>query len=199
MMYKIIYTISLILFIFFFSYYFTSKKEITLVLNGKSINARLANVLSSEMIISTQNNKKYIKMLDTLVDHPMLFVPSKNSNSIFVLYFFDIEMHVFSIKINIDTLDVNKTNLNNSLNRIILATHGFGIESLSKIKIDEMINKISMMSKRDYKRLSVPSLDLGLYKIYIPKKRVIEMLRKGVSKLDDMNSSRIQSKLNNVW
>jgi len=198
-MQKTIYNISLILFILLVSYYVTTKKEITLVLNGKSINARLANVLSSEMKISTKNNKKYIKMLHTSFEYPMLFIPNKNSNSIFVLYFFDIEMHVFSIKINTNIMDMNRINLNKSLKRIVLSTYGFGIESLTKIEIDEMIKEVSVMSERDYKRLSVPSLDLGFYKIYIPKKRVIERLRKGVSKLDDINSSRIQSKLNNVW
>jgi len=190
-MQKIIYSISLILFIFFVSYYFTSKKEITLVLNGKYINAQLANVFSSEMIVSSQDNKKYIKMLHTSFDYPMLFIPNKENNSIFILYFFDIEIHVFTIKINKNTPDENKTNLNNSLKRIILATHGFKIESLSKIERDAMINKINMMSESDYKRLSVPSLDLGLHKIYIPKKRVIEMLKKDVSELDDTNPSGI--------
>jgi len=193
MIYKIILFI-LVLLVFMF---LNTKKEISLKLNEKNISIKLASIFSSESKLNIKNDKKYITLLHTLLEYPTLFIPNRKNNSIYVLYFFDIENHLFSIKLDKDNTAINKTYLNRSMKNIILSGQGFKIESLTQIEIDTIVDKINAMSDDEYKYFSIPSLDLGVYKHYITKKRILEILKVGLRQNSDIHSLTIKSSLNN--
>jgi len=85
-------------------------------------------------------------------------------------------------------------NMNKSLKKIVLSRNNFNISSLSKSELSNLINHIDSMSEAEYKNISIPSLDFGLYKIYVPKNRVLEILKSGIYEYD-INASVIQSRL----
>lgn len=191
-MYKII---CLFLLVIVVSYYFTLKKEIRLDINNQNVSAVFSNILSSSMKIIV-NNKSHIEILQNSFNYPLFLFPIKKTNSIFVLYWFDIEVHMFAIDLN---TDIDTSKLNKSLSKIIIATDESKVRSLKDKEIADMIKTIDTLSEKEYKKFSVPSLDLGLYKQYIGKEKVIELLKGGLYQSTDADSIVIQSKVNNPW
>lgn len=196
---KSIYFTSFIVFLFIISYYYISKKNIELKLDNQKINAVLPNIFSKTMKITTDDNKKYIKILQSSFNYPVFLFSNKNTHSIFILYWFDIEVHAFAITLNKNILNINALKLNQSLQKIIISTKGFEVKSLTQKEINDMINTIKKLSNNEYEKFSVPSLNLGLYKKYISKKRIIELLKNGLDVSTKINSNIIQSKINNPW
>jgi hypothetical protein len=181
------------------SYYYTSKKNIELKIDNQKINVVLRNIFSKTMKITTDNNKKYIEILQDSLNYPVFLFPNQNTHSIFILYWFDIEVHAFSIVLNKDILNMNAFILNQSLQNIIISTKGFEVKSLTQKDINDMINTIDKLPNHEYEKFSVPSLDLGLYKKYISKKRIIELLKNGLDTSTNINSNIMQSKINHPW
>lgn len=101
-----------------------------------------------------------------------------------VVYFFDIEYHVFIIEKNENIMFQDFSNREkSSLIRILLSVKGFNIRPLTKFELNDAIKEIDAMPLEQYRDLSVPSLDLGFHKIYMPKSKILDMLQEERIKL----------------
>lgn len=181
---KMLYFSGCILFLFISLYFFTYKKEIYIIKNSSITIAKIPPSLIAgffrnfEIEIISENRNDYLKMLFNSFDRPLLFLPNKKSNGIIVFYFFDIEDHIFVIEKNekIASQDFS-SRTRNSLNRILLSSRGFNIRPLTEFELNDAIKEIGEMPLKQYRNLSVPSLDLGFYKIYMPKSKILDMLQ----------------------
>jgi len=197
---NIILFISIALFIYSITYFITYKRNISFTNNGTKISIDIPTYFSSNLIKITSNREtpqNYIHILYDMFESPDFFFYNKDNNTIYILYWFDTSIHIFSIKERNSSEIMPIVNMNKSLKRIVLSRNNFNIFSLSKSELSNLINHIELMSEKEYKNISIPSLDLGLYKIYVPKNRVLEILKSGIREYD-INASVIQSRLS-IW
>ncbi len=187
---KIIYLIIFILTISTAISFFKIKRTIEFEGNDQNIIIKIPPILIAGWLknfeIKVLNNatESYLNLLYSAFDRPLLFYPDKKNGIIFVMYFFDIEDHVFAIKLDGNKGKKNLSNINKSIKKIITSLNGFKVRYLTKEEIENVLNKLSSMSEEEYRKLSVPSLDLGFYKFYVPKSRVLEILQKDKKRFD---------------
>ena len=131
---KILYFSVCILFLFFSLYLFAYKKEISFTINSSEIILKIPPALivgffhNFEIEIISENKDDYLKILYNSFDRPLLFLPNKKNNSMLVVYFFDIEDHIFIIEKNENIMFQDFSNREkNSLSRILLSVKGFNI------------------------------------------------------------------------
>lgn len=187
---KILYFSVCILFLFFSLYLFAYKKEISFTRNSSEIIVKIPPTLivgffhNFEIEIISENKDDYLKILYNSFDHPLLFLPNKKNNSMLVVYFFDIEDHIFIIEKNENIMFQDFSNREkSSLSRILLSVKGFNIRPLTEFELNDAIKEIDAMPLEQYRDLSVPSLDLGFHKIYMPKSKILDMLQEEKIKL----------------
>lgn len=166
----------------------TMKKTIDLSENG--LNVKIPSILITGLfknyeiqVSEKSNSKKYLNLLYTTFDAPLILFPSRDSNAIFVMYFFDIEDHVFAIELGGAIGDDDLNDMHKSIKRIVTSSNGFKVRYLTEQEIEKVSNELNSMPEDKYKKLSIPSLDLGFYKFYMPKSRVLEMLQKDKKRL----------------
>ena len=70
-----------------------------------------------------------------------------------------------------------------SLSRILLSVKGFNVRPLTEFELNNAIKEIDAMSLKEYRNLSIHSLDLGFHKIYMPKSKILNMLQEERIKL----------------
>ena len=187
---KILYFSVCILLLFFSLYLFAYKKEISFTINSSEIILKIPPALivgffhNFEIEIISENKDDYLKILYNSFDRPLLFLPNKKNNSMLVVYFFDIEDHIFIIEKNENIMFQDFSNREkNSLSRILLLVKGFNIRPLTEFELNDAIKEIDAMPLEQYRDLSVPSLDLGFHKIYMPKSKILDMLQEEKIKL----------------
>lgn len=180
---KIIYTLLCIMVFVVVLSIVTTKKTIDFAENGKDIIVKIPPILITglfknyEIQLSSTTSKNYLNLLYCTFDAPLLFLPSGDNNAIFVMYFFDIEDHVFAIELD-NTIGADDLNgMHKSIKRIVTSSNGFKVRYLTEEEVEHVTNELTAMTENKYKRLSVPSLDLGFYKFYMPRNRVLEMLQ----------------------
>ena len=184
--FKIISISFIVLAIIFLVHFLTCKKSIEISINRENTVIQIPYINSYGIFendtikVSSQDGKSYIDILYGLGERPYFFFYDKKSNSIFVLYFFDIEMHIFAIKRDENILNVDMLPMDRSLKSIIQSVHNFNVRSLTKEELNTLVNDISSMSENKYKKMAIPTLDLGVYKFYVAKDRILEMLKKGL-------------------
>ena len=202
---KIIFSISII----FLVHFLTCKKSIDIQTNRENITIQIPCMRSYNisknhtMRVSTQDGKSYIDILYGLFDRPMFFFYDKKSDSIFVLYFFDIEMHIFAIEKDDNISNADMLPMGRSLKRIIPSVQNFNVRALTRQELDSLANDISSMPEKEYKQMSIPTLDLGVYKLYGfidgSKDGVLRMLKKGLHVSSEDKDIRVIHSRMNVW
>jgi hypothetical protein len=180
---KIIYIILCIFFIVMLSF-FTFKKNIDFTENEPNISVTIPSILIAglfknfEIKVSGKDSKDYINILYSSFDRPLLFFPDKISGAIIIVYFFDIEDHVFALEMDDRIANSNLNDMHHSIKRIVRSSNGFKVRYLTETELENVTRGMISMSEKDYKRLSVPAIDLGFYKFYMPKNKVLEMLHR---------------------
>ncbi len=164
--------------------------------HGRNISIQIPSILlsgwfqnSEIQLTDTTRSSNHLNLLYGAFDQPLLFYPDNRSGAVFVFYSFDVENHIFAVE-----LDREKENsgMNESLKRIIPSSHGFTVRALTREELRRTAEELNAMTEADYKKLSVPSLDLGLYRFYIPKRRVVESLQQAIKRFDAKDSTRIE-------
>jgi len=197
---NIILFIIIALFIYSINYFITYKRNISFTNNGTKISIDIPTYFSSNLIKVTSDREtpqNYINIKYGIFAYPIFFFCNKDNNTIYILYWFDTSIHVFSIKERNSSEIMPIVNMNKSLKKIVLSRNNFNIFSLSKSELSNLINHIELMSEKEYKNISIPKIDFGLYKMYVPKNRVLNILKSGIYEYD-INASVIQSRLS-IW
>ena len=193
----------LLLLVFIVVHFLTCKKSIEILTHRGNTTIQIPYLYSlfekDTVKVSSQDGRNYFDITYGLFDSPLFFFYDKKSDSIFVLYFFDIEMHIFAIKKDDNILNADMLPMGRSLKRIIPSVHHFNVRSLTEEELDSLGNDISSMSEKEYREISVPKLDLGVYKLYARKDRVLEMLKEGLCmSCENSEISTIYSRMK-VW
>lgn len=129
-------------------YLFTSKKEIYFTRNISEIIVKIHQTFIAgffhdfEIEIISENKDDYLKILYNPFDRPLLFLPNKKNNSMLVVYFFDIEYHIFIIEKNENIISQDfSIREKGSLSRILLSIKGFNIRQLTEFELNDAIKK----------------------------------------------------------
>ena len=80
-----------------------------------------------------------------------------------------------------------------------MSVKGFNIRPLTEFELNDAIKEIDAMPLEQYRDLSVPSLDLGFHKIYMPKSKILDMLQEEKIKLHRKIRSRTADALRFVY
>jgi hypothetical protein len=127
-------------------------------------------VKSSDSIIDAE-------ILFKTFDRPLFFLFLKNMDALIVIYWFDIEDLVFVIESgNVSEKGTDRI-LDNKLDMIVDIKDNLTVRRANNQEVNYLISEIEKMPQEKYEQLSIPHFDIGIYKRYLSKQRILNILK----------------------
>lgn len=156
------------------------KRQITISLAGSDSEAALyfpnlwASVFGSHCHLSAKEPpySGHAGLLYAFFEAPILMA-SLSHGTIICLYDFDVSTEVIVFELQTDTESVRP--LTGSLSHIVQNT-SWGVRQGTDMEVSELVDRIKIMSDKEYRQASVPSIDLGFLRVYRDRIKVLDRL-----------------------